>query len=74
MSRVDRKFIKSKDSKWNQYFKKLFSRNSTNGIENLFPSCPRCNSPLTCGFGDESGDWYLCKNCGEAVTFESTEE
>jgi uncharacterized Zn finger protein (UPF0148 family) len=66
MSRVDRKFIKVKNKESKKCFKK--------GIEHLFPSCPRCGSPLTSGFGNESGDWFLCKNCGEEVPFESIEE
>jgi len=40
------------------------------------PKCPKCNAPLLSGFGDSSGDYYLCLSCGAVIPidFEEYEE
>lgn len=40
------------------------------------PKCPECNAPLLAGFGNSSGDYFLCLNCGAEIplNFEDSKE
>lgn len=67
MSKVDRLLKRSKDLSSRKYLKKLFSADNNQTTIPGLPLCPRCGSPLRCGFGNASGDWHLCLKCGETV-------
>lgn len=38
------------------------------------PSCSMCGAPLLAGFGDSTGDYYLCLDCGAIVPVNQVNE
>lgn len=38
------------------------------------PSCPVCDALLLAGFGDSTGDYYSCLDCGIAVPVDQAKE
>ena len=35
-----------------------------------FPKCPKCKAPLLAGYGDSTGNYYICLSCGHSAPTE----
>ncbi len=72
MSRAERIARRNKEKDFFKVMERNAERlNDTAFAEQLkelgLPCCPRCNTPIMAGFGDDTGNYDLCLKCGAEI-------